>query len=134
MLPLVASLIVFFAIFLTVYGLMRSNTDIRSTAGIGEKGIGTSVSEENSMRIRITQPSPNETLSNPVIIKVDGAPDGITKVQFWNDDATEPLNEVFEAPYETSVTLPAGRHRIHAVGFDMDGNALRSQIVPVLVQ
>jgi len=134
-LPIIASLVVFFGIFLTVYLLMKTNTDIRGLASGEDHGIGQAVREEMSPSVRISTPKANSVATNPVIITADvPAGSDVERVQFWVDSDKESANEVFAAPFEASVTLSPGRHRVSVLVVDHEGNIKRSQEVPFLVQ
>ncbi len=133
---IVVSLIVFLGIFLTLYVLMGGNTDLRSRAGMnGEQGIGNAVSEQVSPLVKISSPTNNESVTSPVIVTADVTSNqDVVSVQFFVDGGTDPVNEVFEAPYEASVTLSSGRHRVYVLVQDSAENIKRSQEVSFQVR
>ena len=134
--PLIIIIVVLIGIFLTVNMLQSSNSDVRSRAtNSNNPGIGSGVSEEVSASLQLTRPKVNETISNPVIVKAD-IPTGhnTERIQFFIDNDKVPFSEVFEAPFEASVELSPGRHRVHIFSYDQEGNVKRSQDVTFQVR
>jgi len=131
--PIIVSLIVFFAIFLTLYTLMKNNTDLRSRADTSN-GVGQSVREEMSPAVRVSAPAANASVSNPVTVSAFVPQDmTVERVQFFVDTEKVPFSEVFEAPFEATLATSFGRHRVYIMVYDTEGNVKRSQEVSFTV-
>lgn len=108
---------------------MGGNTDLRGRAS-QSNGIGQSVREEMSPAVRVSSPTANSSVSNPVTVTAFVPTDmSVERVQFFSDSEKVPFNEVFEAPFEASLTTTFGRHRVYILVYDQDGNVKRSQEV-----
>jgi hypothetical protein len=98
-------------------------------------GPANAVSEEVSPMVKITAPQANASVPNPVTITASiESNQAITRVEFWKDKDTTPFFETTSAPYETSVSLEPGRHRINVVAYDASENVKRSQEVSFTVK
>ena len=106
----------------------------RAPEGTGG-GPANAVSEEVSPMVKVILPEPNSSVTNPVAItaSVESAQE-ITRVEFWKDNDKEPFHVLTIAPYETSVTLESGRHRVNVAAYDESQNIKRSQEVAFTVQ
>ena len=117
--------------------VVKQQQQLQSSASSDSRqsGIGNAVSEEVSPMVRISLPQENQTVTNPVTIaaEVEGN-QTITNVSLFVDNDKTPVTEVTMAPYQTSITLTPGRHKVHVYAYDSNQNVKRSQEVVFMVE